>query len=146
MITEIKLANIATYNSVTFTGLQRENFIYGTNGSGKTTLSNYLLDVSNPSYSDCSITWENNIPLQVLVYNKTFREKNFNSTGKIPGIFTIFETSFEITAKAKLEGVILDNICIADFAPIPLTESNNSNILSSSFVKKPYRLITSSLT
>ena len=97
MITEIKLANIATYNSVSFTGLQRQNFIYGANGSGKTTLSNYLMDVSNSSYSDCSITWENNIPLQVLVYNKTFREKNFNSTGKIPGIFTIGEKSKETT-------------------------------------------------
>lgn len=97
MITEIKLANIATYNSVSFTGLQRQNFIYGANGSGKTTLSNYLMDVSNSSYSGCSITWENNIPLQVLVYNKTFREKNFNSTGKIPGIFTIGEKSKETT-------------------------------------------------
>ena len=99
MINAIKLSNVATYNSVNFTGLQRQNFIYGANGSGKTTLSNYLMDVTNPIYSDCSIIWENNIHLQVLVYNKKFREKNFNSSGKIPGIFTIGEKSKETTKR-----------------------------------------------
>lgn len=97
MITTIKLSNVATYESVEFSGLQRENFIYGANGSGKTTLSNYLMDSSNSSYNNCSITWENNTPLQILVYNKNFREKNFNSTEKIPGIFTIGEKSKETT-------------------------------------------------
>ena len=97
MINSIKLENTATYESVEFSGLQRENFIYGANGSGKTTLSNYLMDSSNPSYNNCSITWENNNPLEILVYNKSFREKNFNSTGKIPGIFTIGEKSKDTT-------------------------------------------------
>ena len=91
MITEIKLANIATYNSVTFSGLQRENFIYGTNGSGKTTLSNYLLDVSNPSYSDCSITWENNIPLQVfLAYLVYLKQTIIYHQYKFPMVYVYF--------------------------------------------------------
>lgn len=97
MITNIKLSNIATYEEVEFSELKEENFIYGANGSGKTTLSNYLMDPSSPSCNNCSVTWENNNPLQILVYNKKFREKNFNSTGKIPGIFTIGEKSKETT-------------------------------------------------
>lgn len=85
MIKQIKLANIASYEKAEFLGLQRQNFIYGSNGSGKTTLSNYLADSTN--HSDCSIIWENNTPLEILVYNKNFRQKHFNSTGKIPGHF-----------------------------------------------------------
>ena len=110
MINSIKLENIATYESVEFSGLQRENFIYGANGSGKTTLSNYLMDYSNPSYNNCSITWENNTPLQILVYNKSFREKNFNSTEKIPGIFTIGEKSKETTNRINEINVRLDDL------------------------------------
>ena len=52
----------------------------------------------------------------------------------------------DIIAKAKSEGAIADNIFIADLAPTPLTEINNSNILNSSLVVKPYKLISSSLT
>ena len=76
MIKQIKLANIASYEKAEFLGLQRQNFIYGSNGSGKTTLSNYLADSTNLAYSDCSTTWENNTPLEILVYNKNFRQKH----------------------------------------------------------------------
>ena len=62
MINSIKLENTATYESVEFSGLQRENFIYGANGSGKTTLSNYLIAPDSSEYKDCSISWKNNIP------------------------------------------------------------------------------------
>lgn len=101
MITTIKLANVATYKEVEFSGLKEENFIYGTNGSGKTTLSNFLLAPKSSEYKDCSISWENNIPLEILVYNKKFRDKNFNSAGKIPGIFTIGEKSAEVTKRIE---------------------------------------------
>ena len=57
--------------------------------------------------------------------------------GPIPGNFFISPTLFVITAKAKLDGEIFDNIVIADLAPIPLTLSNNSNILNSSLVLNP---------
>lgn len=97
MITNIKLSNIATYEEVEFSELKEENFIYGANGSGKTTLSNYLIAPDSSEYKDCSISWKNNIPLEILVYNKKFRDKNFNTTGKIPGIFTIGEKSKETT-------------------------------------------------
>ena len=48
--------------------------------------------------------------------------------------------------KKKWVGVIFESIEIADFAPIPLTDNKSSNILSSSFERKPYKLILSSLT
>ena len=43
----------------------------------------------------------------------------------------------EMDVDDYLDGVIEDNIVIADFAPTPLTPINNSNILNSSFVIKP---------
>ena len=45
-----------------------------------------------------------------------------------------------------VNGVMFDNIPIADFAPTPLTDIKSSNILNSSFVLKPNMLISSSLT
>ncbi|MCR4942730.1 MAG: AAA family ATPase [Campylobacter sp.] len=110
MINSIKLENIATYASVEFSGLQRQNFIYGSNGSGKTTLSNYLADSTNLAYSDCSTIWENDTPLEILVYNKNFRQKHFNSTGKIPGIFTIGEKSQEIAEQIEAKNKELESL------------------------------------
>ena len=63
----------------------------------------------------------------------------------IPGSFFNELTSLVITASANFDGVILDNIAIADFAPIPPTDINNSNICNSSFVQNPNKLISSSL-
>ena len=52
----------------------------------------------------------------------------------------------EITAIAKSDGSIQDNIVNALFAPTPLTPKSSSNILSSSLELNPYRLISSSFT
>ena len=49
----------------------------------------------------------------------------------MPGSFFRVFTSFVITAKANLEGVIFESIVIADFAPIPPTEISSSNVCSS---------------
>lgn len=67
--------------------LSKINFIYGANGSGKTTISNFIAEPTLSIFSDCSIVWENDQPLEALVYNKNFREKNFGQ--EIDGIFTI---------------------------------------------------------
>jgi len=84
------LANIATYNQTgsLLQNLKKINFIYGANGSGKTTISNLIADPSNPIFNDCSITWYHGQPLDVLVYNKNFRDKNFGKD-TIDGIFTL---------------------------------------------------------
>lgn len=89
MITNIKLNNIATYvDQVEINDLKKINFIYGSNGTGKTTISNFLYDSTNLIYSNCSKDWKNNNEIEILAYNKRFREDYFGK-GKLNGVFTL---------------------------------------------------------
>lgn len=90
MIKNINIKSVATYdhNGSALSDLKKINFIYGANGSGKTTISNLIADPNNPIFNDCSINWEHKQPLDVLVYNKNFRDKNFGKDS-IDGIFTL---------------------------------------------------------
>lgn len=96
MIESFSLKNVATYdeNGVAIKNLNKINFIYGGNGCGKTTISNFLTDTSDTKYTNCNINWKNNSPLQTLVYNKSFRDKNFGSSD-IAGVFTLGQASTE---------------------------------------------------
>jgi wobble nucleotide-excising tRNase len=96
MIEKIHIKNVATFDNqgVQINDLKQVNFIYGTNGCGKTTFSNFIQDTSDLKFKDCSLAWENNLSLKVLVYNKTFRERNFGQ-GKLNGVFTIGEATAE---------------------------------------------------
>lgn len=94
MISSINIKNVATYDDrgVSFKDLKKINFIYGANGCGKTTISNFLDNKADPKFTNCSISWQNGEPLDILVYNKAFRERNFGK-GKLNGIFTLGEAS-----------------------------------------------------
>ncbi|WP_234569891.1 AAA family ATPase [Rhodohalobacter sp. 614A] len=96
MIKSVEIKNIATYDpqGIQLNDLKKINFIYGANASGKTTISNFIYDKSDINFSNCSIVWENNVPLKVLVYNKGFRERNFGN-GKLNGVFTLGEATAE---------------------------------------------------
>lgn len=96
MINNISITNIASYDStgIGITDLQKINFFYGANGCGKTTISNYLTDTVDIRFNECSIAWEGNRPLKTLVYNKQFRDKNFD-TGSIAGVFTLGQATRE---------------------------------------------------
>lgn len=96
MIKKIDIKNVATYDNqgVQIDNLKKINFIYGANGCGKTTISNYVHDNSDPKFNNCSLEWQNALPLRVLVYNKEFRERNFGK-GKISGVFTLGEATAE---------------------------------------------------
>lgn len=96
MIKEIDIKNVATYDNqgVQIDNLKKVNFIYGANGCGKTTISNFVHDNSDPKFNNCSLTWQNALPLRVLVYNKEFRERNFGK-GKLSGVFTLGEATAE---------------------------------------------------
>ena len=96
MIKQIDIKNVATYDNigVQFEDLKKVNFIYGSNGCGKTTISNLLHDKSDAKYNNCTLTWQNSIPLKTLVYNKEFRERNFGK-GKLNGVFTLGEATAE---------------------------------------------------
>lgn len=96
MITSISLCKVATYqNKVDLSDLKKINFIYGYNGSGKTTISRVLADKSK--YPDCLLSWQDNNPIDIIVYNKDFIDANFSySNSSVKGIFTLGEDKIEI--------------------------------------------------
>ena len=106
MIESFQVRNIATYNAtgISCDNLGKINFIYGTNGSGKTTLSNLLRGGS----SNCAINWLSNRPLDIHVYNKSFKERNILNNASLKGVFTIGEDDVdnENLIIAKQEEVI----------------------------------------
>ena len=80
MIKSLSIKNIATFqpDGIEISDLKKVNFIYGANGSGKTTISNYLQEPENPSFSFCSLKWENDIPLTTHRYpGDNFNIKDF---------------------------------------------------------------------
>lgn len=93
IIKEIRLKNLATYSDETIMNPSDINFCYGSNGSGKTTLSNFLGAYTKPS--ECNLTWNNDLAVPVLTYNKKFIETNFGENPQIAGIFTLGEESTE---------------------------------------------------
>jgi len=96
MIENITIKDIATYDNsgILISDLKKVNFIYGANGCGKTTISNFLFNNSDEKFSNCSLAWQSDIPLNTLVYNKEFRERNFGK-GKLSGVFTLGEATAE---------------------------------------------------
>ena len=102
MIESIKMQDCATYPStgVIINNCSKINFFYGPNGSGKSTISNYLYEPINPMYSSCEISWENNQPVDIIVYNKEFRNRHFKED--IDGVFTLGEATIEEIEKLKL--------------------------------------------
>lgn len=96
MIKSVDIKNIASYDEqgIQVNDLKKINFIYGANACGKTTISNFLYDIQNVDFTDCNVKWENDFPIEVLVYNKNFRERNFGK-GKLNGVFTLGEATAE---------------------------------------------------
>lgn len=96
MIESIDIKNVATYDNqgVQINDLKKINFVYGANGCGKTTITNLIHDNTDPKFKDSSIKWKNDLPINVLVYNKGFRDRNFGK-GKLNGVFTLGEATAE---------------------------------------------------
>ena len=113
MIRRIVIRDVASYDheGVTFDNLQKVNFIYGGNGCGKTTLSRLLSTVNSEEIKDkskfkhCQIDWAVK-PIQTLVYNKDFRDRNLSEN--IPGVFTIGEDAVETVQEMDRMGVEAD--------------------------------------
>lgn len=109
MITKIAIQNTATYDAegVTIDNLKKINFFYGANGSGKTTISNILQSPSE--YGTCTIEWQDDTPMDTLVYNKKFRDHNFGNT-KIAGVFTLGKATKEQLENIEAKKAKLDEI------------------------------------
>jgi wobble nucleotide-excising tRNase len=103
MIESIRVAKVATYGEAQgdLVGLSTFNYIYGPNAAGKTTLSNLIGNPSEPSFSSCQINWKAGAPLQTLVYNRNFIERNFNPSSQLKGIFTLGEENIETLEAIK---------------------------------------------
>lgn len=99
MIESITIASVATYgaNPQVLTGLSNFNFIFGSNGTGKTTISRIIADASH--YPTCGVQWKSGMPLQTMVYNQNFVERNFNQLNELKGVFTLGEQQVDTLAK-----------------------------------------------
>ncbi len=100
MIEELKIAGCASYSAEgqTLTDFRKINFLYGANGSGKTSISRVI--AAPADYPTCEVHWANQRPLECLVYNADFVERNFRSS--LPGIFTLGEHDAAVLDQIEL--------------------------------------------
>lgn len=110
MIESITLSGVASYTdpAATLNGLSQINFVYGSNGSGKTTISRVIADQAG--HPTCTIGWKGGAPLQAMVYNRDFVERNFNQSTELKGVFTLGENQTETLIKIKTAKTALDEL------------------------------------
>lgn len=99
MINKIVLHNIATYVDPTTIKPLKINFIYGGNGTGKTSFSKYLS--GDISAKGCETEWDGSEHEQIVVYNRSFIQSNFDLDKELPGIFTLGKESIEIQEEIR---------------------------------------------
>jgi wobble nucleotide-excising tRNase len=97
VLTEIEVAGKASYASAgaRLDDLKAINFIFGTNGTGKTTISRVIADPDG--HPTCSLAWMSGKPLERLVYNRDFIDRNF--AAQLRGIFTLGEAEKDTLEK-----------------------------------------------
>jgi wobble nucleotide-excising tRNase len=99
MIQSISILNVATFHPTTATtlnDLRQFNYIFGSNGTGKTTISRVIADAAFST--TCGCTWQNGQPLESVVLNRDFVEKNFD---QMRGVFTLGEKEKDTEDKIK---------------------------------------------
>ena len=113
MITKITINNVASYKLPTSLETDKKtNLIYGLNGSGKTIVSNYMSDLNDQKFENCSVEGFNQELQKILVYNEEFVKENFYETGDQKGIFTLKKENKDVLEsienakgeKRKLQG------------------------------------------
>lgn len=108
MIQKVSIKGEATFDQtgIELDDLKMINVIYGSNGTGKSTISKILANVDE--YPQCEIQWEDDASMDVLSYNKDFREKNYSE--QIPGVFTLGEATKDALDKIAERKTKLDEI------------------------------------
>jgi wobble nucleotide-excising tRNase len=91
MINQINIRGTATFGNTlqTLDDLKKFNYFFGANGSGKTTISKVI--ANSTQFSDCGISWERDLPMEICVYNRDFVEHNFSQQSPLKGVFTLGE-------------------------------------------------------
>ena len=97
MISEIQInPPVATYENPTrLSDLRRINYVFGGNGTGKTTISRVIAQ----AHDHCRLVWHGGTPLEAMVYNRDFVDRNFNEDGPLRGVFTLGENQVEAEQK-----------------------------------------------
>ncbi len=110
MIESLSLSKIATYGAApqVLGRLARFNFLFGTNGAGKTTITKVIADPGG--HPNCTIVWRNGTPLEPMVYNRDFVERNFNAAPHLKGIFTLGEKDIANLDAIAMKKIELDGI------------------------------------
>lgn len=110
MIESITLTEVASYTgpAAMLNGLSQINFVYGSNGSGKTTISRVIADQAG--HPSCTVSWKGGFPLQAMVYNRDFVERNFDQSTDLNGVFTLGENQAETLSKIKAAKADLDEL------------------------------------
>lgn len=105
MIHSITISNVATFGAApqTMADLCQFNYVFGANGTGKTTISRII--AGSTSSPNCSITWKNGRPLDTIVLNRDFVDKNFS---QLRGVFTLGEKQKETLEKIAAAKELLD--------------------------------------
>jgi len=125
MITNIVINQVATFkNEVKVENLKAINFFYGSNGTGKSTISKLL--ASQDSYPTCSIEWQNNYKLKIIVYNEDFVQKYFYQSPNLPGIYTIGEGVSDIETQIREKKDKIDRLN-NDLIGLNITLKNKKN-------------------
>lgn len=88
--------------------LTKVNMFYGHNGTGKTTIGNYLQDPADLLYHQCQ-TQPASAEREVLVYNHTFMEANFQASSQA-GIFTLNEGNIEAEKELQAAELALKQV------------------------------------
>lgn len=99
MIESLSIAKVATYAETpeVMSGLKAVNFVFGSNGAGKTTIGRLIADAT--SFPECRVSWKGGTPLQTLVYNRDFVDRNFKPSEDLKGVFTLGEEQVEVLEK-----------------------------------------------
>lgn len=108
MIERIEISNVATYacTAESLYDLKKINFIYGSNATGKTTISRVIEDCA--AHPTCSLLWRGGAPMDLLVYNRHFVDRNFNQPNELKGIFTLGEKDKNTLDKIEAAKTALD--------------------------------------
>ena len=109
MIESVTIADTASYvaQPAILASLRKLNFLFGANAAGKTTISRVIADPKG--FPTCNLTWTAGSPLETMVFNRDFVERNFNQPTELKGVFTLGEQNIDILNKIACAKGDLDN-------------------------------------